>query len=192
MTLDSSKLYPTWWCDVGSAVSTVAGIWTRSVKCQMRCRLMKEIARCWAWAMEKLNSSISKCTRSVSGNGWWRTAVNVTSTLADKFGIDFRRADYNSNGEPDELEKDEEMEMIPTAVGRWDKLDSYDMGNAKSFKTFWWWWLETMEIWCKKAVQNLTLMITFERMWLDDKSSRDCRHTWRCSQCSDWWQRRNW
>ena len=85
--------------------------------------------------MEKLNSSISECIRSVSGNGWWRTAVNVTSTLADKFGIDFRRADYNSNGEPDEFEKDEEMEMIPTAVGKWDKLDSYDMGNAKSFKT---------------------------------------------------------
>jgi len=68
--------------------------------------------------MEKLNSSISECTRSISGNGRWRTAVNVTSTLADKFGTDFRRADYNSNGEPDECEKDEEMQMILTTVGR--------------------------------------------------------------------------
>ena len=45
--------------------------------------------------------------------------------MADKFGIDFRRADYNSNGEPDEFEKDEEMEMIPTAVGKC-QLEAFD------------------------------------------------------------------
>ena len=28
----------------------------------------------------------SECTRGVSGYGWWRATVNVTSTLADKFG----------------------------------------------------------------------------------------------------------
>ena len=38
--------------------------------------------------------------------------------MADKFGIDFRRADYNSNGEPDEFEKDDEKETIPVTAGK--------------------------------------------------------------------------
>ena len=146
MTLDSSKLDPTWWCDVGSAVSAVAGIWTRSVKCQMRCRLMKEIARCWAWAMEKLYSSTLKCRRSTTmavrawevfqemDDGEPQSMSQVLWLIS--LGLTSEELITNSNGEPDECEKDEEMQIILTTVDKWGKADSYGIARiAKSFKT---------------------------------------------------------